>query len=170
MDSLFFHPKLVHLPLGLAMVMPLIAAFLALGWWRGWFSLRLWGLAVGLQVLLVGSTYLAMEAGEDEEDRVEEVVSHDLIHEHEEAAEGFMTSTIVVLVLMGAALALSKKKAGLPLAAVSVAGSLVSVGLAFRAGELGGELVYRHGAASAYTDGAPASGGGHEAAEHEGDH
>jgi cytochrome b len=166
MDSLFFHPKLVHLPLGLAMVMPLIAAFLALGWWRGWFSLRLWGLAVGLQLLLVGSTYLAMEAGEDEEDRVEDVISHDLIHEHEEKAEDFMTSTIVVLVLMGAALAVSKKKAGLPLAAISVAGTLVSVGLAYRAGEAGGDLVYRHGAASAYTDGAPASGADHDGDEH----
>jgi len=159
MDSFFFHPKLVHLPIGLALLMPFISAFLALGWWRGWFTLRLWGLAVALQALLVGSTYLAMEAGEEEEDRVEAFVSHDLIHEHEEAAEGFMASSVVVLVLMGAGLGLGRRRGGLPLAAAGVLGAFISAGLAGRAGELGGELVYRHGAASAYVgDGADAPG------------
>lgn len=36
MDQRFFHPKIVHLPMALAVLIPLIAGGVAIAWWRGW--------------------------------------------------------------------------------------------------------------------------------------
>ena len=35
MEALFFHPKLVHVPIALAVLMPLLSGSLLLAWWRG---------------------------------------------------------------------------------------------------------------------------------------
>lgn len=150
MDSLLFHPKLVHLPIALGLLMPLISGALLLAWWRRWLPSSSWSIVLGLQILLLGSGLLAKQTGETEEDRVEQVVSKSVIHEHEEAAEAFVLGSGVVLLVMAGAFAAAKSKAGLPLAAVSVLGSLVVLGLDYRCGQAGGELVYKHGAAQAY--------------------
>jgi hypothetical protein len=34
MDTLLFHPKLVHVPMALGVLTPLIAGGLLLAWWR----------------------------------------------------------------------------------------------------------------------------------------
>lgn len=156
MDSLLFHPKLVHLPIALGVLMPLIAAGLALAWWRGWLPARAWTVAVLLQAALVGSGALALRSGEAEEERVEAVVAEAAIERHEEAAEAFVWGAAAVLVAMAGAGLAARTRAGLPLAAVAVAGSLGVLALGYRTGQEGGELVYTHGAAQAYV----ASGGG----------
>ena len=75
MDSLFFHPKVVHLPMALAILMPLITGGALFAWWRGWFDRRTWVAVVLLQAVLVGSGVAATKTGEREEDRVEQVVA-----------------------------------------------------------------------------------------------
>ena len=164
MESLFFHPKIVHLPMALAVLMPLIAGGLALSWWRKWLQPRAWMVAVALQVVLVGSGIMAMRTGEAEEERVEEVVAERHIEEHEEAAEVFVWASGLVLAVMLAGLVLGKKPAGLPLAAAAVLGTIVVLGLGYRTGQEGGALVYRHGAAGAYVT----AGGGGPAGDSEG--
>lgn len=153
MDQLLFHPKVVHLPIALAVIMPLLAGGLALAWWRGWFPKRGWIIAILLQGLLVGSSMIAMQTGEDDEDPVEQIVSHDLIHEHEEAAEGFFWAGVGVLAVMLAAGGLRQRKAALSLAALSTAGAGVVLALGFQVGQAGGRLVYVHGAAAAHMPG-----------------
>jgi uncharacterized membrane protein len=150
MDSLFFHPKVVHLPIALGVLMPLIAAVVALAWWRGWLPARTWALVVGLQAVLLISGFAAIRTGSAQEEHVERVVAGRYIHEHEEAAEGFVWGMGVVLALMLVALLTSRKRAGLPLAALSVLGTVVVLGLAYRTGDRGGRLVYEHGAAQVY--------------------
>ena len=76
MDQLLFHPKVVHLPMALAVLMPLIAGGVLFAWWRGWLDRRTWVGVVLLQAILVGSAAVAMNTGEKEEDRVEEIVAH----------------------------------------------------------------------------------------------
>jgi len=156
MDSLLFHPKIVHFPIALAALMPAISLGLLLAWWRGWLPARVWWIAVLLQAVLVGSGWLALRTGEDEEETVERVVSGRLVHEHEEAAEAFMTGGWVVLAATFLAGLTAKKKWGLPLAAVATLLACGQLVLGVRAGEKGGDLVYRHGAASAYVGKAPA--------------
>lgn len=151
MDATFFHPKVVHLPIALGLLMPLVAGGLALAWWRGWLPRRAWTIAVILQAVLLASGIAALRTGDAEEAQVERVVAEHLIEAHEEAAEGFVLGSAVVLAVMLAAGFLGQRRAGLPLAAASLVGTLVVLGLGYRTGHAGGSLVYEHGAAQAYS-------------------
>ncbi len=158
MDALLFHPKLVHLPIALGILMPLVAGGLLLAWWRGWLPSRGWAVAVALQAILVASGLVAMRTGEAEADRVERVVAERLVDQHEEAAEVFVWAGAGVLALMLAAGALARRRPGLPVAALATLGTVVVLGLGYRTGEAGGSLVYRHGAAQAYVGGVAPTG------------
>jgi hypothetical protein len=153
MDMLLFHPKLVHVPMALGVLMPLIAGGLLLAWWRRWLPHRGWVLAVGLQAILVGTGILALRSGEIEEERVERVVVERFIEEHEEAAEAFVWASGGVLGIMVLAAAFGSRRPGLPLAAAATLGTFLVLGLGYRTGQAGGSLVYEHGAASAYLAG-----------------
>lgn len=156
MEALLFHPKVVHVPMALAVLMPLFAAGLWLAWWREWLPARGWVIAVSLQVVLLGSGALALRTGESEDDRVERVVAERYLEAHEEAAEAFVAASGGVLALMLAAAALGRRRAALPTAAAATVGTLVVLGLGYRTGQAGGSLVYEHGAAQAYAaPGAP---------------
>jgi hypothetical protein len=167
MDTLLFHPKVVHIPMALAVLMPLIAGGLVLAWWRGWLPWRGWLVAVGLQAVLLVSGLVALRTGEAEEERVERIVSESLIEAHEEAAEVFVWGSGAVLALMLAAAAFGQKRSGLPIAAVATLGTLVVLGLGYRTGQAGGSLVYEHGAAQAY--GEPGAGDARTAPARRGD-
>ena len=82
------HPAVVHLPIALAILVPLVAA-VRTRWRRGSaiVPVRGWAFVVLLQVLLVGTAWLAIETGEDQEERVEKVVAERHIEDHEERAE-----------------------------------------------------------------------------------
>ncbi|MCC6763407.1 MAG: hypothetical protein IT293_01980 [Deltaproteobacteria bacterium] len=153
MDQLFFHPKVVHLPMALAVLMPLVSAGLLATWWAGLLPRRAWLVAVALQLVLVGSGVVALRSGEHEEERVERVVAEKLIKAHEEAAEAFVWSAGAILLLQLAAAALRREESARAAAAAAVAGTLLILFLGYRTGEAGGRLVYQHGAAAAYTSG-----------------
>ena len=157
MDQLLFHPKIVHLPIALAVLMPLVASGVAFAWWRGWFDRRVWVLVILLQAGLVGSGFLAMNTGEKEEERVEKVVAEQHIEAHEEAAEIFVWASAAVLVLMALPLVLPQGQLRWAAIVTACIGSIVVLAFGFRAGEAGGRLVYQYGAAQAYVDTAGAS-------------
>ncbi|MFT4976317.1 MAG: hypothetical protein ACI8S6_002213 [Myxococcota bacterium] len=56
MDALLFHPKIVHLPIALMVLMPLVSGGLLLAWIMEWLPRRAWWIAILLQVSLVGTT------------------------------------------------------------------------------------------------------------------
>lgn len=155
MGSIPLHPAIVHLPLALAMLAPLIALGVAVAVHRDKLPRWTWGAVLGLQLLLVGSGFVAMQAGENDEELVERVVSERVIHEHEEAAEAFVYTAGAIAVLFALGLGLPKpqwRSAGM---AAAVLGSLAVAGLALNVGHSGGELVYVHGAAAAHAGSAP---------------
>lgn len=153
MDQLLFHPKVVHLPMALAVLMPLVAGGAAFAWCRGWFDRRVWVIVLSLQAALAGSGFVAMNTGEAEEDRVEEIVAEQYIESHEEAAELFVWASAIVLALMALPLVLPEGRFRTAAAVGAVLGTLLVFGLGFRTGEAGGRLVYEHGAAQAYVGG-----------------
>lgn len=159
------HPMIVHLPIALSVLLPLLSAGLLLAWWRGLLPRRAYLVAALLQALLVGSTVAALRTGEAEEERVERVVRESRIEAHEEAAETFLWGSIAVLALMAGAAALRRETLARSVAAVATAGTLAVLGLGYRVGDAGGRLVYEDGAASAYTGQGP----GQRAAAHEDD-
>ena len=150
MEALPLHPKLVHLPMALAVLMPLLTSGVLLAWWRGWLPKRTWVLTCAAQALLVGSGWLAMSTGEADEERVEHRVPEAAIEAHEEAAETFVWGSGIVLALALVPLLLKDSRAARSTGLATVAGAIVVLYLGVQVGEAGGALVYRHGAASAF--------------------
>jgi len=150
MDQFLFHPKVVHLPMALAILMPLVAGGVAFAWWRGWLDRRVWIIVLLLQAALAGSGLVAMNTGEAEEERVEEIVQERYIESHEEAAEAFVWASAIVLALMLLPLVLPQGPLRTAAAGAALLGTLLVFGLGYRTGEAGGRLVYQHGAAQAY--------------------
>lgn len=155
MDQFLFHPKVVHLPMALSVLMPLVAGGAAFAWWRGWFDRRIWVIVFLLQAALAGSGFIAMNTGEAEEDRVEEIVAEQHIESHEEAAELFVWASAIVLASMVLPIVLPEGRFRSATVVGAVLGTLVVSVLGFRTGEAGGRLVYEYGAAEAYVHGDP---------------
>lgn len=153
MDLTLLHPKLVHVPIALAVLIPLIAGGLALAWWRGWLPKRAWIVAAMLQGLLVVSGFAAMQTGEVDEERVEGVVHERHIDAHEDAAETFVWASAGVLALFVVPLFVRPERLALGLASVALLGSVAVFGLGYQVGASGGDLVYVHGAARAFAPG-----------------
>jgi len=143
---------LVHLPIALAVLMPILSFGVLVAWWRGALPRRTWAIVVTFQLLLVGGGLVAMRTGSAEEERVEDVVGEAAIHAHEEAAEVFVWGSVGVLALSALALLLRDERRSRLAAAAAALGTVAVLGLGYRVGEAGGALVYRHGAASAYAD------------------
>jgi hypothetical protein len=156
MPNVPLHPALVHLPLGLAIASPFVAWGLALALWKGLLPRRAWGVAVGLQILLLAGGVAALLAGEQDSHVVERVVAEKLVDAHEERAEAFLWAAGVVLAASAAVLFVPAAAAA-PAAAVAAAGTLLVAGLGLWTGKAGGELVYVHGAAAAHGAPAPAA-------------
>jgi len=143
------HPAIVHLPIALAMLMPLAALAGTVAIRLGLVPARSWAAVFALQLALVLGGWAALETGEDEEDQVERVVAERHIEAHEERAERFEQLAAISLLVFAAGL-LPGAAGGIP-RGVSVALALVVLGAGVQVGHTGGELVYQHGAASAYT-------------------
>jgi uncharacterized membrane protein len=150
MSSLPLHPAVVHVPLGLAFVMPFLAAGFAWALWSGRVRVRAWVVILGLQAALFGAGLVAMNTGEREEDRVERVVPHAALERHEEYAEQFVWATGLTLMTAALVLVARRRAVAHALALATVAGSVVVGAAAIRVGHAGGELVYVHQAGAAY--------------------
>jgi len=144
------HPALVHFPIVLALLAPVIAAALFWAIDTHGIPAGAWLGVVILQLVVFGASWGTAETGENEENRVERVVAEAPIEEHEEAAERFLWLAGLAIPIAAAGLI-----PGLPgrgarmLTLVACVAAAVSVA---QVGHSGGELVYRHGAANAYLD------------------
>ena len=149
MFGLPLHPIIVHFPIVFSVLLP-ISVLVAL--WairKGTTPRRAWAVPLAMAAALALSAFVATRTGENEEDRVERVVAKSAIHGHEEAAERFLTLSGVLLVV--AAAGLLPGTAGRAARMVTAAGALGLVGAGIQVGHSGGTLVYREGAANAYT-------------------
>jgi uncharacterized membrane protein len=142
------HPALVHFPIVFTMLFPL--AVLGAFWLIRKKVSRAWLLPVAAAAALSLSAWLAVRTGEAQEEKVESAVSEGVLHTHEEAGERFLLLSLGVLGIT--ALGLLGGKAGSIARGAALAGSLGVVAAGYQVGHSGGELVYRHGAASAYVE------------------
>jgi uncharacterized membrane protein len=142
------HPAVVHFPIAFAYLLPLVAA---LGLWqirRGGSVRAAWIPVAVLMLFTLAAGIVAVRSGGATEDAVEKVVAKRLIHEHEERAESFMFIAWGALVLLAAGF-LRGRLGATGRWLFFVASLLLAIQVTWT-GKLGGELVYKHGAASAY--------------------
>ena len=150
------HPAIVHIPIALAILIPGLALLGMVLISKGFLPVRAWALVVLLQILLLGSGWLALETGEDQEERVERVVAERHIGKHEEAAERFLLFAGLGLLALGTGLLPERAGATGRIVGVLAAFGVFAAGVSV--GHSGGDLVYKHGAASAYVNERGASG------------
>ena len=145
----------MHLPIALTLLLPLIIGGAWLLARRGLPIRTAWvGVVVGA-ALLGGSAWLAVETGEQQEERVERVVRERPLETHEERANLFLGLAVGTLGL--SLVGLARNRVGRYGRIAATAASLVLLPAGWLVGHSGGELVYRHGAAQAYVrDGAAA--------------
>jgi uncharacterized membrane protein len=142
------HPAIVHFPVVLAVLLPIFAAVALWTIRRGTTPRRAWSIPVGLATALTLSSWVAVQTGEAQDERVESVVAEQPLDAHEEAAEAFLTLSagLTALTLAG----LIGGRPGRAARVLATAGTVALVVAAARVGHSGGQLVYRYGAASAY--------------------
>jgi uncharacterized membrane protein len=148
--SVPLHPALVHIPLGLAFIMPALVAGFTWAMWTGRVRPRAWLVVVVLLAILLGAGLVALNTGQNEEERVERVVPEAAISAHEAYAEQFLWVTGATLAVSALVLLLRGPGAIRALSAATVLGAVLITAFAVRVGHAGGELVYIHNAASAY--------------------
>jgi uncharacterized membrane protein len=142
------HPAVVHFPIVFAVLAPIFALVALVAIRRGSRPVVAWGFTTLLVAGLVGSSWAALETGEQQEDRVEPVVAEAAFETHEEAADAFFGASIAVLAI--SLIGFAPRQAGTAARALATAGTLVLVVMGYRVGHSGGQLVYQEGAASAY--------------------
>lgn len=145
------HPSIVHLPLALTFLLPFLVLVFAWAIKSGKMSKEMWLVIVGMQILVTATGYLSLETGETDEQKVSAIVSKKIVHEHEEAAEIFVGTTVISLASGIVAWFLQPAFQDKARFAVIFL-SLLPVFFGWQAGKLGGEIVYRHGGASAHSD------------------
>jgi uncharacterized membrane protein len=143
------HPAIVHFPVVFAFLLPISAVIAIWTIRKGARPARAWLAPLAIAAALSLSSWVSVETGENTGEKVERVISEQPLETHEEAAEAFLTGSIVMLVLTGAGLVRGRFGTGLRF--VAVAGSLALLAGGAYVGHTGGQLVYKYGAASAYS-------------------
>lgn len=151
MNGLPLHPAIVHLPLGLAVVAPLLALGIALAIRRGALPPRSWVIVVGLQAMLLGGGVLALRSGEQDEERVEDRVAESAVERHEALAERFVWSAGGTLALGAAVLVLRSPAATATLMAATTLAAVATAGLGLQVGHAGGAIVHGPGGTAVAT-------------------
>lgn len=143
------HPAVVHFPLVFAFLLPIFAigAIWAIG--RGARPRRAWSIPLAVALSLAASAWAAVETGEEQEERVEDVVTKQPLHSHEELAEALLASSAALAVIAAGGLVRGVTGRGARIA--TAVGSVALLVVAIRVGHSGGQLVYKYGAANAYT-------------------
>lgn len=142
------HPAIVHFPIVLAVLLPLLTVAGVLLSRRAGAGRGPWMAVAAFAVLLPLAAWGAIATGEQQEDTVEQVVGEAPLHGHEEAAEAFLVAAVVLAAIVLAGLL--PGAAGKVARVTSVPVAVLVLGLGYRVGASGGELVYTYGAASAY--------------------
>ena len=142
MNDLPLHPAVVHLPLGLALVVPLLALGITIAIRRGALPARSWLIVLAVQAVLFGGGLVALRTGEQEEERVEDRVAESAIERHETLAERFVWSAGGTLALGAAVLIVRSHPATTTLMAATTLAAMVTTGAGIQVGHTGGTIVH----------------------------
>ena len=137
------HPAVVHFPIVLMAFLPLAALGALWAVRRGAVPLRAWTVPVAVAGALTLSAWAALQTGEAQEDRAEDVVGEQRLEAHEESGERFLILSGVVLAI--SALGLLAGAPGRGARAVATVATLGLLVAGYQVGHSGGSLVYGDG-------------------------
>src|SRR5512132_1273421 len=98
------HPAIVHFPVVLAFLLPISAVVAIWTIRKGARPKRAWMVPLAIAAGLTLSTWVSVQTGESQGEKVERVVQEQPLESHEEAAEAFLTGSAVLLVIAAAGL------------------------------------------------------------------
>jgi hypothetical protein len=150
------HPLVVHFPIVLAVLLPVVALVALWAIRRGTSVRRAWLVPLAVSAALSAGAFVATQTGDGEEDRVERVVGERAIHGHEEAGDRFLVLSGVLVLIVAAGML--PNAAGRAARLLGTGGAVGLIVAAVQVGHSGGLLVYRDGAASAYAGASAATG------------
>lgn len=156
------HPAVVHFPIVLMAFLPLAALGALWAVRRGVAPARAWAVPVVMAGALSLSAWAALETGQDQEERAEDIVGEQRIETHEEAAERFLIFSGIVFALSAAGLV--RGAAGKGMRAVATVATLGLLVAGYQVGHSGGTLVYGEGGAPGVSQLTAGGGEGGEAA------
>ncbi|MDH5718427.1 MAG: hypothetical protein OEZ22_12445 [Spirochaetia bacterium] len=147
------HPMIIHLPLGLMFIVPVILYLL---WVKNKENANeplikngIWQILASVVTIMLIGSIAAMISGEADEEIVEKLISESIIEGHEDMAKIF---TISVFILTALSLSLAFLKDNLRKLTIKILllFSVIVIALGGLTGKKGGELVYQHKAANAF--------------------
>ncbi len=147
MSQLPLHPAIVHFPIVLSFLVPVVAVVVAWAIFTGRLQQRSWLIPVSLQVAVFLSAWLAVQLGEEDEELVEAIVTEQALEEHEELGEAFLVCAGGLMLLMISPFLIRTRFLPPILAVLSLLGTVMVI----QVGRSGGDLVYSHGAAMAFS-------------------
>ena len=150
------HPAIVHFPIVLMFLLP-VAMFGAL--WaihRGFPEGRGWWFPLITAGALAASSWAAVESGEADEDRAEDIVGEQILGAHEAAAERFLALSLGLLVITAAGLA--RGRVGRAARGLGAAAALALILAGYQVGQSGGRIVYGEGGTGGIANGVTGQG------------
>lgn len=147
-----WHPKLVHVPIALCILMPPLTIGLLLLVRLGWMDRRSVILAAGLQAMCAASSLAALYTGHEDAVAVEGYASDRAMDAHDARAHQFVYVAAATTALFGLLLYAGWRKQSLQrAAAAAVVAAVMLQGYAgYRVGDAGGRLVYVSNASDAH--------------------
>ena len=136
------HPAVVHFPIVLMLIAPLVTAYVL---WRlrgAESRTKTWFIVPVLLAAVAVSGFVAQQSGEQGEEVAEEFVEHDVIERHEEQGKQFVWFALATVVVAAAAFA--SGSVGWSLRMLTLVMTIVGAILVTRTGHSGGTMVYDH--------------------------
>ena len=159
-NTLPLHPAVVHVPLGLALIMPALFAGLLWAVVTNRLPGRAWLVALALQAVLLGAAGVALVTGAQQEETAEARAGEAAIEAHARAGQAFTALAGATLAVAAVAFMVRNRRGPfVTLAATSIAMGLAVLVVGIRAGHQGGSLVHGGGPAVAVPGNDPADRG-----------
>ncbi len=149
--SLPNHPKIVHVPMALCLLMPMVGMLIWFGVRRDWFTPRVWLIAAFLQGATLAGGLAALQTGGEDGEKVEGYASEEALTTHEDRASWFLYVAGANFLLCGVTFLLQRDR-GLQqrIGAFAIVGLLAGTYAGIRVGDAGGRLVYIGNATDAH--------------------